>query len=290
VLRDHINAARVPYITMAGTTRFTGEYCFSLANGGHGEEAAILAAYLAKQGYRRIVLTGEGSPGDAEYRAFFTEQAALYGVEIADAHYFPDEIKDGELDDVLRRFRDRMPDALVYCGFGFHSRQLNPALARIGWAPPKVMNAAIMWALAGPDWMAALDGWVGIEQTNNDHDQIEKNPNWAAMLDRFERRFGSRPDTTMTALLYDQGRAAVEAIVNAPALDGPGLAAGLERIKMMPSTLGGPRTYIGYGPEDHRGYRGDFMFMKQLRGGKFHFGSYHWPQWPSNRQRPAPIR
>jgi branched-chain amino acid transport system substrate-binding protein len=78
------------------------------------------------------------------------------------------------------------------------------------------------------------------------------------MLDRFERRFGSRPDTTMTALLYDQGRAAVEAIVNAPAADGPGLAAGLERIKMMPSTLGGPRTYIGDGPEDHRGYRGDF--------------------------------
>ena len=288
VLRDHINAARVPYITMAGTTRFTGEYCFSLANGGHGEEAAILAAYLAKQGYRRIVLTGEGSPGDAEYQAFFTEQAALYGVEIADAHYFQDVIKDDELDDVLRRFRDLMPDALVYCGFGFHSRQLNPALARIGWAPPKVMNAAIMWALAGPDWMAALDGWVGIEQTNNDHDQVEKNPNWAAMLDRFERRFGSRPDTTMTALLYDQGRAAVEAIVNAPAADGPGLAAGLERIKMMPSTLGGPRTYIGYGPEDHRGYRGDFMFMKQLRGGKFHFYSYHWPQWPSNRHQSAP--
>jgi hypothetical protein len=59
---------------------------------------------------------------------------------------------------------------------------------------------------------------------------------------------------------------------------------------MMPATLGGPRTYIGYGPEDHRGYRGDFMFMKQLRDGSFHFDSYHWPQWPSNRHQPAPIR
>ena len=52
---------------------------------------------------------------------------------------------------------------------------------------------------------------------------------------------------------------------------------------MMPSTLGGPRTYIGYGPEDHRGYRGDFMFMKQLHDGEFRFMSYHWPQWPINR-------
>ena len=45
VLRPVIEELQVPYITRAGTTRFVGEYCFSLANGGHGEEAAILAAY-----------------------------------------------------------------------------------------------------------------------------------------------------------------------------------------------------------------------------------------------------
>jgi ABC-type branched-subunit amino acid transport system substrate-binding protein len=283
VLRDQINAALVPYVTMAGTTRFTGPYCFSLANGGHGEEAAILAAYLAAQGHRRVVLTGESSPGDEEYRRFFVDQASLYGVEILEAHYFDNDADEASLDAVLSRFRGLDPDALAYCGFGFNSRQLNPALARIGWAPPKIMNAAIMWALASPEWAAALDGWIGIDQTNNDHDDIEKNRNWVAMLDRFESRFGRRADDTMTALLYDQGRAVVEAIANAPTLDGTGLALGLERIKMMPSTLGGPRTYIGFGPDDHRGYRGDFMFMKQLRDGTFHFASYHWPEWPINQ-------
>jgi branched-chain amino acid transport system substrate-binding protein len=55
---------------------------------------------------------------------------------------------------------------------------------------------------------------------------------------------------------------------------------------MMPATLGGLRTYIGFGPQDHRGYRGDFMFMKQLQAGKFHFVAYHWPQWPINRSAP----
>jgi branched-chain amino acid transport system substrate-binding protein len=60
----------------------------------------------------------------------------------------------------------------------------------------------------------------------------------------------------MIALLYDQGRATAEAIINALSMDGAGLREGLERIKMMPSTLGGPRTYIGYGPEDHRGLSG----------------------------------
>lgn len=51
----------------------------------------------------------------------------------------------------------------------------------------------------------------------------------------------------------------------------------------MPTMVGGPQTYVGFGPGDHRGYRGDFMFMKQIRGGAFHFAGYHWPQWPSNR-------
>jgi branched-chain amino acid transport system substrate-binding protein len=104
------------------------------------------------------------------------------------------------------------------------------------------------------------------------------------MLDRFEARFGYRPRTTMTALCYDEGRVAVEAIVNCPLLTGEGMSKGIERIKMMPSTLGGPRTYIAFGPEDHRGYKGDFLFLKQLRDEKFHFVAYHNPQWKINRE------
>ncbi len=283
VLMPAINEARVPYITMAGTTRFIGDFCFSLANGGHGEEAAILAAYLADHGLRQVVLTGEGSPGDAEYRRFFAEQASLYGVEILGTNYFETRPTEDELDAVLRQWRDALqPDALVYCGFGLNSDQLNPSLARIGWDPPKVMNAAIMWALSSPQWMAALDGWVGIEQTLGDHESDDKNRNWEPLLDRHEQRFGYRTDSTMIGLLYDQGRAMAEAIINAPTESAEGLCVGLERIKMMPSTLGGPRTYIGFGQQDHRGYRGDFMFMKQLRDGKFYLADYHWPQWPIN--------
>jgi branched-chain amino acid transport system substrate-binding protein len=284
VLCPVINELEVPYITMAGTTRFVGEYCFSLANGGHGEEAAIVAAYCADQGYRKVVVTGEDSPGDAEYRCFFAEQASLYGVEIVDTHYVASGTEDSELDEVLSRFRDCEPDALVYCGFGLNGNRFNPALDRIGWQPPKVMNAAIMWAFSSPEWMEALNGWIGIEQTLGDHEQSDKNRNWMPMLDRYEARFGYRTDSTMVGLLYDQGRATAEAIITAPDPAPRSLKEGLERIKMMPTTVGGPRTYIGFGPGDHRGYRGDFMFMKQIRGGAFHLAGYHWPQWPSNRR------
>ena len=59
---------------------------------------------------------------------------------------------------MLERFRALEPDALAYCGFGINSKQLGDALKRVGWDPPRAMNAAIMWALGGGEWGEALDG------------------------------------------------------------------------------------------------------------------------------------
>jgi branched-chain amino acid transport system substrate-binding protein len=283
LLRDVINAAAVPYITMVPTPRFAGQHCFALPNGGIGEEGAVMASYLAERNLRRVVVTGECSPGDTEYQQYFREQARLYGIEIIKEHYFDQRPSNEEVEAGLRHWRDDLkPDALVYTSLGWNSAKFGPALKKIGWNPPRIMNAAIMWALGGGAWMEALDGWTGIEQTYGDHEDVAKNRNWNPMLDRHEKRFGDRPDTTLTAMCYDQGRAAAEALVNAASLTGEAVSAALERITMMPSTLGGPHTYIAFGPGDHRGYKGDFVFMKHLRDGKFHFAGHYWPQWPIN--------
>jgi branched-chain amino acid transport system substrate-binding protein len=283
VLRDLVNESKVPFISMCGTTRFTGPYCFTLANGGHGEEMAIIAAYCASKGYRRVVVTGERSPGDTEYQAFFREQARLYGLDILKEHYFDQRPSDDDMDTAMRQIRDLGPDAVVYAGFGWNSVMFNPSFKRIGWNPPKVMSAAFMWALRGHELQVALDGWIGIEQTIGEQDDAEPNPNLVAARRRAKERFGYDDQETVFALLYDQGRSAVEAIANAPILTGEGMALGLERIKMMPCTLGGPRTYIEFGDYNHRGYKGDFLFLKQLRDHVFYLEAFHWPQWKSNR-------
>ena len=50
----------------------------------------------------------------------------------------------------------------------------------------------------------------------------------------------------------------------------------------MPATNGGPGTYIQFGPGDHKGYKGDFLTVRELRGGELRFDGYYRPQWPSN--------
>jgi hypothetical protein len=57
---------------------------------------------------------------------------------------------------------------------------------------------------------------------------------------------------------------------------------GIERIRWMPATNGGPGTYLQFGPHDHKGYKGDFLTIRELRGGELRFDGYHRPEWPSN--------
>ena len=62
---------------------------------------------------------------------------------------------------------------------------------------------------------------------------------------------------------------------------------GLEKIKWMPCTNGGPATYVSFAPYDHRGYKGDYLVIRHLRNGKCDFVGYHRPQWPSNTMQPG---
>ena len=40
--------------------------------------------------------------------------------------------------------------------------------------------------------------------------------------------------------------------------------------------------YIQFGPYNRKGYKGDFLTIRELRGGELRFDGYHRPEWPSN--------
>ena len=44
--------------------------------------------------------------------------------------------------------------------------------------------------------------------------------------------------------------------------------------------------YLTFAAYDHRGYKGDFLTIRELRGGELHFRGYYRPQWPSNTDSP----
>lgn len=259
-LVDAIEECRVPALTWCGTERYRGEYCFNLGNGGCGEEGQLMAAWLAREGHRRIGVLSEISPNGEEYFQYFRWACRDYGLEIVRLATITQTPED--LERVVADMRSADCDALAYMGFGFPTVLLGPIFERLAWSPPRIMTTAMQFCYARPEWARALEGWVGIDQ------YCELNPRVEPFLDRFEARFGRRPHTnTVVTLSYDSGRVFAEAIRRAPILTGPGLKAGLERIRFLPSVTGGPRTHVAAGPFDHKMFKGDWLLYRRVAGG-----------------------
>ena len=56
---------------------------------------------------------------------------------------------------------------------------------------------------------------------------------------------------------------------------------------MLPACVGGPRSYIGFGPYDHKGFKGDWLTVRQIVDGRPRFAGYLSALLPGTIQRTA---
>jgi len=144
------------------------------------------------------------------------------------------------------------------------------------------MGTAFMFYSNSNAWAEGLEGWHGVDQLGEDG----ANPNYEAMLQRFDARFGRISRNVVVALSYDTARAAIHGLGNARIATPEEVKAGLEQIKWMPCANGGPGCYLTFAEYDHRGYKGDFLTIRELRDGELRFRGYFRPQHPSNTSSP----
>ncbi len=261
------NELKIPLISWAGTERLQGEYCFRLGNGDCGGDAALCAAWFARNGYTRVAVLSEVSPNGEEYFRFFRQECRRQGLSIVAVETVSQRPVD--LAANLDNLRQSNPDALCYMGYGMLAARglLRAALDQLAWDPPRIMGTAFMFYLMG---FEKFEGWVGIDQFDPSNTRV------AAFHDRFVARYGQSPPMWPNAiplLAYDTARVLVEGIFRAPILSGPGLKAGLEMIRFMPSTTGGSRTHIACSPYEHGMFRGDWLLYARVRNGALEFDS-----------------
>ena len=127
------------------------------------------------------------------------------------------------------------------------------------------MSTAFMWYLMGFD---KFEGWVGIDQFD------PRNPRTQTFHDRYVARYGHAPPlwpNAVPVLAYDTARVLVEGLFRAPILSGPGLKAGLESIRFLPSTTGSAHTHIACSPYEHGMFRGDWLLYGRVTDGTLEF-------------------
>lgn len=278
-LRDTINATGVACLGWTGAVRFFGEYCFTVANGDIPTESVMGANWCVQNGHTKVGFFWERGSSGADYADYFRTAARNLGLDlIKEVSLGPNP---RNLVEHLRNMREQGAQALVYMGYGYSTFHFARAFRDLEWDPPRFMGTAFMFYSNSNEWAQGLEGWHGVDQLGEEG----ANPNYDAMLERFQARFGRMSRNVVVALGYDTARAAMLGIGNASIPVPSEVKIGLEQIKWMPCANGGPGCYLTFAPYDHRGYKGDFLTIRKLSRGELEFKGYYRPQWPSNSPR-----
>jgi branched-chain amino acid transport system substrate-binding protein len=268
----------VPCVSSNGAKAWHSKYGFTIGNGGVSEESAIMADWCRGQGHTNVACIVEDSPGGAEYLHAFQLGARFNRLKIV-AEVHCETTGAGLKEGLAAVAHNPGIDALVYCGYGYPIAMVNPVLAELAWNPVRIQSTAFMWYINEPSMLVDMEGWVGIDQVGDDVGD-QGSPNFLPMIERFTTRFGRHVRHAMIPNSYDCMRVIMMGLNYAQLLTPEGVVTGLERITMLPVTVGGPGAYVSFGPWDRKGYKGDFLTLRRVENA--------WPHWAGTFDRKLP--
>jgi len=277
-LRDDIERAKVPCLSYCATTGFAGDYTFQLPNGTFADETFLVAKHLVDRGVKRVGVVREDNPIGDEYYLYFRQHAQRLGLDIASDQLVSPRVDEDGMRRALANIRASGADGLAHLGYGLTFYAILHGVNEIlgDWDVPRCTittwvtcsgldqerGSPVLLNLPAPKDL--LEGWVGVDLPH------EGNQVWAGFLNRYVKRFGGPPPVSCyPAHMYDIGRALSEGLAFARPVSPDGLRRGLEQVRMLPATMGAPGTVIGFGPYDHRGYKGsDYLVLRTVHNGR----------------------
>lgn len=270
VIKPYVEKHGIPYVVQSGALDVAGPWTFLTPNGTFCDEAILMVDHAVDfAGATRIGIIREDNVLGDEYTAYLKARAHDRGVAVV-----ADVAVGSFIDaDAAARAVDAMQEAgaqaYMYVGFGANAFAILGASQKAvaaGYDAARITMSIFMGTIEGLAPYAGLidnfEGWVGVDQFD------ENNSTFTAMLDRFEMRFGRRPVHCYTAQGYDMGNAVAHGLARARPHSRDGLRRALEKVRRLDAAAGRPGNHISFGPYDHRGYKGEYIVMRQVRDGK----------------------
>ena len=254
-VRATANQARVATVLFGCSEQLASDWTFSVPWGAAPEDVFLAMSWVHHQGLRRVALLWDTAWHGEEWHGYAQVAARRFGLELVGDTRIPalvvgDAAKDQQLEAAragLARVRRAEPEALVMMT-SHGSVPFATALQEMGWDLPRVIAGGSFGAAR--KLPALFEGWVGTCLWD------DANPTCQEFLARYEKRFGHRPPEDMAIAVYDGARALLEGVALAPIMTTDGIRAGLERVKLLPASSGGPGSVLSFGPHDHRGFKG----------------------------------
>lgn len=278
------NEGEVVTILFGCSERLASAWTFSVPWGSAPEDCFYAMSWARQHGHRRVAVLWDSAWHGLEWFHYARLAARRFEMEIVGDVRIPALVMDesGRAQQFARaregveRLRTLDPDAVVMMT-SHGSIPFATAIQDIGWDVPRVIAGGSFGAArAVPELFA---GWVGTCLWD------DANPISADFLRRYTERFGGRPLEDMSIAVYDGCRALLEGISLAPIMTREGVRAGMEQVKLLPASTGGPGSVLSFGPYDHRGFKGrDLSILRRQAGGTTDecvFESYYEPVTPS---------
>jgi ABC-type branched-subunit amino acid transport system substrate-binding protein len=252
--------AGVACINYAGTDEARGAHMFHFQLGSLEDEPALLVADVSRRGLRRVALLHDGSHVGRRMAEFFRLAVAAAGCELAMSGAVAEDGADARA--AVAAARRAEPDALAFVGFWRAAHAVALERRALDWPVPAVANSALMYGHAVPEWTHAWDGWTYVDTFS------AANPRFAALA--ATAAAAGRTAGPGEAGAYDMGRLLAEGIARAPDVTRAGVRAGLERVKALPAATGRPGTLMGFGNWDRGALKGEYLVLREWRGGVTH--------------------
>jgi ABC-type branched-subunit amino acid transport system substrate-binding protein len=170
------------------------------------------------------------------------------GIRIIAEEEIPQTAQD--ITGAVRKLQEAKAQAVVHCGFGFGIVLVNPSFAELDWDPPRFMGTSFQNAWINKIVWDAIVGWTGLDQYDPGN-QVGQ-----AFLDRYNERYGRRPEYCVPVVNRDLATVLLHAFADARPLSPRGVRDALERIRLLPAASGSPGTRISLGKYAHRGWMG----------------------------------
>jgi len=253
-VHDEVERIGVPQIHWAGTDAACGDWHFQFQAGYLPDEGRALAYLLTRLGHKRVVcFCGEGSYGDA-YMNPFIEGAGPQGIEILGR--FPLSHTADDVSDSVSRAKELGADAVVAMGLLGVAERLVASMREADWNPPCFGNCGFaLFAAGDPAVQKLLDGWTATDMYDPENGTARD------LFDRYEQRYGIRPNSATSCFGHDLAMLMVEGLRQAPEFTRAGLRKGLEAQRNVPSSTGGAGSYMALNERDRQALKGPRLFV-----------------------------
>jgi ABC-type branched-subunit amino acid transport system substrate-binding protein len=215
----------------------------------------LLARHVASLGVRKVGVVFDRSPIGRRYTAFFESECEVLGLELTARTSVAPLAEDASAE--VSAVKASGAEALVYLGLGLVATVVARARRDAGWDAPAAMNTA---GLRGydPAFGSEIDRWVYVDMVA-DGNQV--------LADLRARSDDTAISPMTLAVGYDLGQLVAEGLARAPELTREGVREGLELVKLVPAAEGRAGTTLGFGHLDHGALHGEYLVLRQWRGG-----------------------